>query len=341
MGDEFAIGVVGAGRIGSMHAQLLAGQVAGAQLVVVADALEAPAQAVAHAHGVAATSVAAVIDDPAIDAVAICSPTETHPDLIVAAAEAGKAIFCEKPISLDLGEVERALAATRRAGVALMVGFNRRFDPAHRAVREAVADGRVGDPHLLRITSRDPAPPPLSYAAGSGGLFLDMTIHDFDMARYVAGSEVTEVFARGAIRIVPELAELGDIDTAVVTLVHENGCLTVIDNSRRATYGYDQRVEVLGSRALAASENPLEHTALVADGAGIHRSVLPSFFIERYRSSYLAQWDAFVAALRGGTAPPTTGEDGRAALVLGLAAQRSLAESRPVSPTEIVPLDPS
>ena len=341
MSGDLTIGVVGTGRIGSMHAQLLDGQVAGARLVAVADALEASAHECARAHGVPATSVEAIISDPAIDAVAICSPTETHPDLIVAAAQAGKAVFCEKPISLDLGEVERALAATVRSGTALMIGFNRRFDPSHKAVHDAVASGQVGDPHLLRITSRDPAPPPLAYAAGSGGIFLDMTIHDFDMARYVVGSEVVEVFARGAIRLLPELAELGDVDTAVVTLVHDNGCLTVIDNSRQATYGYDQRVEVLGSRSLAASENPLAHTALFADAGGMRRAVLPSFFIERYRTSYLAQWDAFVAALAGKGPVPTTGADGRAALVLGLAARRSLAENRPVAPTEIAPLDPA
>lgn len=334
MEERLAVAVIGAGRIGSMHAALLSGAVPGARLAGVADAVDDLAERCARAHGVAAASSAALIADERVDAVAICSPTETHPALIIAAAEAGKAIFCEKPISLDLGEVERALAAVASANVPLMVGFNRRFDPAHRSVRDAVAAGALGEPHLARITSRDPSPPPLSYAAGSGGLFRDMTIHDFDMARYVVGAEVTEVYARGAVRLVPELAELGDIDTAVVTLVHANGCLTVIDNSRQATYGYDQRVEVLGPLGMAASENPLLHTGMRADAHGTRHSVLPDFFIERYRLSYLAQWEAFVAALADKTAPPTTGTDGRAALVLGLAAQRSLEENRPVAVAE-------
>ena len=175
----------------------------------------------------------------------------------------------------------------------------------------------------------------MSYARTSGGIFLDMTIHDFDMARYVVGSEVVEVYAAGAVRVVPELAELGDVDTAVVTLWHENECLTVIDNSRRATYGYDQRVEVLGAEALAASENPLVNTALTRDGGGTRLATLPNFFIERYTASYVRQWQAFVAAVSSGEAPPTSGHDGRAALVLGLAAKRSLQERRPVRLAEV------
>ena len=335
MEARLAVAVLGAGRIGSMHAALLSGAVPGARLAGVADTADALAERCAAAHGVAAAPAGDLIADERVDAVAICTPTETHPALIEAAAAAGKAIFCEKPISLDLGEVDRALAAVARAGVPLMVGFNRRFDPAHRSVRDAVSAGELGEPSLARITSRDPAPPPLSYAAGSGGLFRDMTIHDFDMARYVVGSEVTEVYARGAVRLVPELVELGDVDTAVVTLVHANGCLTVIDNSRQATYGYDQRVEVLGPLGMAASENPLPHTGMRADASGLRHSVLSDFFIERYRHSYLAQWEAFVTALADTAVPPTTGADGRAALVLALAAQRSLEEHRPVAVAEL------
>ena len=187
-----------------------------------------------------------------MDAVAICSSTPTHAPLIEQAARAGKAIMCEKPVSLDLAEVDRALAAVTAAGVPFQIGFNRRFDPAHQAVRDAVVAGELGEPHLARISSRDPAPPPLEYSRVSGGLFLDMTVHDFDMARYVTGSEVTEVYATGSARVTPGLSEFGDIDTAVVTLTHENGCLTVIDNSRQAVYGYDQRVEVLGTAGAAS-----------------------------------------------------------------------------------------
>ena len=329
------VGVVGTGRIGRMHAGLLGGQVPGAVLAGVSDAVASLAEEVGGGLGVPALETGHLLADPSVEAVAICAPTDTHVALIVQAAEAGKAIFCEKPISLDLGEVDRALAAVGRSGVHLMVGFNRRFDPSHAAVRQAVVGGTLGPPHLVRITSRDPAPPPMAYARTSGGIFLDMTIHDFDMARFVVGSEVLEVYATGAIRVEPELAELGDVDTAIITLRHENDCLTVIDNSRRASYGYDQRVEVLGAEGLVASDNPLVNTTLVRDAGGTRLSPLPYFFIERYTASYLQQWDAFIAAVRSGVPPPTTGEDGRAALVLGLAAKRSLQEHRPVRTVEV------
>ncbi len=246
------IGVIGVGRIGRMHAELLAREVAGVTLTCVhdplagADDLPVPAVGLDELLG-------------AVDAVAICSSTPTHADLIVAAAQAGKAIFCEKPVSLDLAEVDRALAAVEAAGVPFQIGFNRRFDPAHAAV--AAAD--VGEPQLVRISSRDPAPPPIAYIKASGGIFLDMTIHDFDMARFVAKSEVVEVFARGAVRVDPAIGEAGDVDTAVVVLEHANGCLTTIDNSRQAVYGYDQRVEVFGSTGIAASENPDPMPALL------------------------------------------------------------------------------
>jgi myo-inositol 2-dehydrogenase / D-chiro-inositol 1-dehydrogenase len=329
------VGVIGTGRIGRVHAELLTASVPGAVLAAVSDAVMPLADEVGTALGVPVLETRHLLDNEAIDAVAICAPTDTHVPLLIAAAEAGKAVFCEKPISLDLAEVDRALAEVERTATPLMVGFNRRFDASHAAVHDAVASGALGPPHLARITSRDPGPPPLSYARTSGGIFLDMTIHDFDMARYVVGSEVVEVYAAGAVRVVPELAELGDVDTAVVTLWHENECLTVIDNSRRASYGYDQRVEVLGAQALAASDNPLVNTALTRDANGTRLATLPYFFIERYTASYVRQWEAFVAALGAGEAPPTSGRDGRAALVLGLAAKLSLLERRPVRVAEV------
>jgi myo-inositol 2-dehydrogenase / D-chiro-inositol 1-dehydrogenase len=321
------VGVIGVGRIGRMHADLLDRQIPGATLAAVHDAVPAAAEAVgAHAHA----AVDELLADPAVDAVAICSSTETHADLIVAAARAGKAIFCEKPISLELAEVDRALGAVEAAGVPFQIGFNRRFDPAHQAVHEAVMGGDVGDPQLVRISSRDPAPPPMEYVRGSGGIFLDMTIHDFDMARYVTGSEVVEVFARGAVRIDPAFADAGDVDTAVVTLVHESGCLTAIDNSRQAVYGYDQRVEVFGSRGVATSENPLAHTAVVRTADGASSAALPYFFLERYIPSYVREWEAFVTCVRSGGPSPVSGADARAPLVIGLAAWQSLTEGRPV-----------
>lgn len=330
-----AVGVAGVGRIGRMHASLLAGRVPGLRLAAVCDPVEGLAAEVAGGFGVPALAWEGLLSEQSIDAVAICAPTEAHASMIVEAASADKAIFCEKPVSLELKEVDRALAAVSAAGVPLMVGFNRRFDPSHAAVRDAVVSGVVGPPHLVRITSRDPEPPPASYARGSGGIFLDMTIHDFDMARFVTGSEVAEVYATGAVRVVPELAEMGDVDTALVVLRHVDDCLTMIDNSRRAVYGYDQRVEVFGPGGLAASDNPLTNTCVRRDADGSQLAKLPYFFIERYAESYLRQWEAFGQAVASGSPPPTTGGDGRAALVAGLAAKKSLAEQRPVKVAEV------
>lgn len=325
------VGVIGVGRIGRLHAEVVARRVTGAQLGPVYDVHTPFAAEVADEFGVRrADSVRDVLSSD-VDAVAICSSSDTHVELIIAAAEAGKPIFCEKPISLDLTEIDRALDAVRRAGVPFQVGFNRRFDPAHASVAAAVAAGRVGEPHLVRISSRDPEPPTLEYARVSGGLFLDMTIHDFDMARFVTGSEVVEVFARGAVRVDPRLNDIGDVDTALVTLVHANGCITAIDNSRRAVYGFDQRVEVFGSDGVAASENPNAHTGIVIRATGAERPPLPHFFLERYMASYELEWRAFVDALTAGTPPPVGTQDARAPLVIGLAAWQSLREGQPVS----------
>ncbi|MDQ3391150.1 MAG: inositol 2-dehydrogenase [Actinomycetota bacterium] len=332
------IGILGCGRIGRMHAELLSQRVPGAELAGVYDVIPAAARAVAEQFGVAATaSVDELITADGIDAVAICTSTESHVDMIVAAAGAGLGVFCEKPIALDLKLVDDALAEVERTGVGLHVGFNRRFDPAHRAVHDAVAGGKIGELHLLRITSRDPAPPPLGYIATSGGLFLDMTIHDFDMARFVTGSEVVEVSAAGAARIDPAIAEAGDIDTAAITLSHADGCLTVIDNSRRAVYGYDQRLEAFGSEGLVASENAPAHGAVRHDAAGTHVPPIANFFLDRYTASFVLQWEAFVGCVAERRPPPVTGSDGRATLVIGLAAKRSFAEHRSVAVSEIDP----
>jgi myo-inositol 2-dehydrogenase/D-chiro-inositol 1-dehydrogenase len=330
------VGVIGVGRIGRMHAELLARRIPATSVPAIYDAHAETARSLGEELGV---PVAGSLDEMLggdADALAICSSTNTHVDLIVAAAQAGKAIFCEKPLSLDLGELDRALTAVADAGVPFQIGFNRRFDPAHQSVRDAVASGEVGEPHLVRISSRDPAPPPVEYLRVSGGLFLDMTIHDFDMARYVAGSEVVEVYARGAVRVDPAVGDAGDVDTALITLVHASGCLTAIDNSRQAVYGYDQRVEVFGSRGMAASENPYVHSALVRTAGGTRMATLPYFYLERYVPSYVREWEAFVAALSRGEAPPVGVVDARAPLVIGLAAARSLHEGRPVRVEEVV-----
>lgn len=330
------VGVIGVGRIGRLHAEMLAREVSGAAVTAVYDASPGSARDAADQLGLEpAASTAELLADPGVDAVAICTTTDTHAELIEAAANAGKAIFCEKPVSLELAALDRALAAVRTAGVPFQIGFNRRFDPAHAAVAAAVSDGTVGEPELVRITSRDPAPPPLEYLAGSGGLFLDMTIHDFDMARFVTRRDVVEVYARGAVRVDAGFAAAGDVDTAVVTLVHEGGCLTTIDNSRRAVYGYDQRVEVFGPGGMVGSENPLVHTATVRGREGARGGRIPFFFTERYLASYRREWEAFVAAVTGGLEPPVTVRDARPPLVIGLAAWRSLREGRPVRLDEV------
>jgi myo-inositol 2-dehydrogenase / D-chiro-inositol 1-dehydrogenase len=326
------VGVLGVGRIGRMHARLLSHQVPGAKLGMVYDVDADLAKIVADELDVpAAPTAEELLAAPELDAVAICTSTDTHVDLLVAAAGTGKAIFCEKPISLDLAEVDRALAAIAASGAPLQVGFNRRFDPAHRSVRDAVAADLIGPVHLVRITSRDPAPPPISYIEVSGGIFLDMTVHDFDMARYVTGREVVEVFAQGAVRVDPAIGAAGDLDTVVVTLRHDDGCLTLIDNSRQAAYGYDQRVEAFGAKGAASSANPPSHTGVVLTAEGTHGPPLPHFFLERYTPSYLLQWDSFVRYARDGGPSPVTGADGRAPLAIGLAAWQSVREGRPVT----------
>lgn len=325
------VAVIGCGRIGRMHAELLARRVDDAELTAVYDVVPDAAAAVATRLGVPAAASVDELFDRGVEAVAVCSSTDTHVDLIAAAASAGVATFCEKPLSLSLAEVDRALAAVEAAGTILHVGFNRRFDPAHQAVRDDVAAGRVGELHLVRITSRDPAPPPLDYVRRSGGLFFDMTIHDFDMARYVTGSEVASVHATGASLVDPAIGDAGDIDTAVVVLVHESGCITTIDNSRRAVYGYDQRVEAFGSGGMSASDNPAVHSAWRRDGAGLTAPPIGDFFVDRYEQAYVRQWAAFADAVRTGGPAPIAGPDGRAPLVLAQAALESLSTHRTVA----------
>ena len=330
------IGLLGCGRIGRMHAGLLARQVPGAELAAAYDVVGSAAAAVRSEYGVRCASRAAdLIESDDVDAVAICTSTDTHTDLLVAAAAAGKPAFVEKPLSLDLGEVDRGIAAAQAAGIAVQVGFNRRFDASHRYVRDRVAAGDIGDVHLVRISSRDPAPPPAVLPLEvSGGIFCDMTIHDFDMARFVCGSEATEVYAAGAVLIDEAIGEVGDLDTAVVVCRHANGAISTIDNSRQAVYGYDQRVEAFGSAGMAASDNPPVATAMSRGANGSSGPGLPYFFVERYTPSYVAEWSDFVAMV-GGAPSPCTLADGRASLVMALAAWRSVRERRPVATAEI------
>ncbi len=330
------IGLLGAGRIGRLHAQLIATEVPGLELSAVYDVDPQAAQDVGRALGAyVAGSAEELMSGAFVDAIAICTSTDTHVDLLVAASRGGKPVFLEKPLSLELAEVDRGLAVVEQAGLFVQIGFNRRFDPAHASVRAAIEAGDVGQLHLLRISSRDPAPPPLAYLQASGGIFLDMTVHDFDMARFVTGTEVDDVYALGEVRVDPEIGEAGDLDTAVIAVRHTDRVLTVIDNSRRAAYGFDQRVEAFGSAGMAASHNPLAHTGTVTTESGTRTQPLPHFLVERYVPSYVAEWVAFERAVRDGLPPPVTAADGRAALVLGLAAWRSVRESRVVKAAEI------
>lgn len=337
MKKELTLGLIGAGRIGRLHAGHLAARIPEARLAVVADVNVEAAQACARQWEVSAAVEAyeAVLDRRDVEAVVICSATDTHAEIIEAAAAAGKHIFCEKPIDYDLGRIDRALAAVDEAGVIFQVGFNRRFDANYRRVREAVEQGEIGDPHLLHLVSRDPAPPPLDYVKASGGIFLDMTIHDFDMARFLIGSEVEEVYTAAAVRVDPAIGAAGDLDTAVVVLTFENGVIGTIDNSRQAVYGYDQRVEVFGSGGSIRIDNNYPNTAVVSTAQRVGRDLPLNFFMERYVESYVEEMKAFVASVLDGTPPPVTGRDGRAPVVMGLAARRSYDEHRPVPLAEV------
>jgi len=332
------IGIIGVGRIGRLHAENIVRYVHGAEVVAVADIVEEAARRCAEDLGIprAFADYRAILEDKTTDAILICTSTDTHAEIIRAAAAARKHIFCEKPLALDLSEIDAALAAVEEAGVILQVGFNRRFDPNFRRLKELLAKGAIGRPWLLKITSYDPAPPPVSYIRVSGGIFLDMTIHDFDMARFLLG-EVEEVFASGSVLVGPEIGEMGDVVTAVVTLRFESGALGVITNCRKATYGYDQRIEVLGEKGALFAENPRPFTAILANEAGYCTSPLYHFFVERYREAYIAEMEAFVAAIKEGKEPPVTGWDGKIPVVMGYAAQKSFAERRPVKLKEVDP----
>ncbi len=331
------VGVIGAGRIGRIHTENLVTRIPDVEVVAVADVRREAAQEVAARWHIphALDDYHTLLSDPLVEAVVICSSTDTHTPIIQEAAAAGKHIFCEKPIDVDLDRIDAALAAVKAAGVKLQVGFNRRFDPSFRKVYEVVRAGKIGSPHILRITSRDPEPPSLDYVRVSGGIFLDMTIHDFDMARYLMGSEVTEVYVAGEVLVDPRIGEAGDLDTAVITLRFANGALGVIDNSRRAVYGYDQRVEVFGSEGMVAADHRTPDSHLLADVHGIHTAKPLYFFLERYTESFVAEMRAFVQSLREDTPPPVGGEDGRQAVVVALAARKSWKEGRPVSLSEV------
>ena len=276
-----------------------------------------------------------ILNDPEIDAVLICSSTDTHSKYIIEAAHAGKHIFCEKPIDYDLEKVHAAINAAKEAGVKLQIGFCRRFDHNHRAVYDMVRDGKVGKVNIIKISSRDPEPPPVSYVKVSGGIFYDMMIHDFDMARFLAGSEVTEVNAVGSVLVDPGIGEAGDVDTALVTLKFANGAIGVIDNSRKAVYGYDQRVEVFGSEGCAEDQNDTPNTAVLSTADGAVHGVAYKVMWDRYTGAFVAEMQAFADAVINDKETPVTGEDGLYPVLMAAAATKSLHEGRPVKISEI------
>jgi len=341
MGRKVNLGLIGAGRIGKVHAETIAFRIPEATLAAVADPnLDAARELSARCGCPRAVSAAdELLSDTALDAVLICSSTNTHADLVIQAARARKHIFCEKPIDYSLEKIDRVLAEVREAGVKLQIGFNRRFDANFQRVHRAVASGEIGAPHRIHIVSRDPGPPPISYVKVSGGMFLDMTIHDFDMARFLIRSEVREVFTAAAVRIDPEIGAAGDVDTAMIVLSFENGVIGSIDNCRRAPYGYDQRVEVLGSKGSIATENCYPNTAVVSTEDSVRRDLPLNFFMDRYLESFARELRAFVDAVGNDTPTPVTGLDGRAPVVMALAARKSYDEHRPVALHEVAPAD--
>jgi myo-inositol 2-dehydrogenase/D-chiro-inositol 1-dehydrogenase len=334
--NKVKIAVIGTGRMGSVHCRNIARLIPEADLVALCDIRLEVAQAVADELGVprVVADYKELLANPSIQAVLIASSTPTHAFMIKDAALAGKQIFCEKPLAMDLGEIDEALAAVDKAGVKLQVGFNRRFDKSYQRVHEIVASGEIGRPCILRITDRDPDFPSMEFLRASGGIFLDLSIHDFDMARFQIG-EVDEIYATGNVLINPELNEFGDLDTDVIILRFKNGVVGAIDNSRKAVYGYDQRLEVFCSNGTAMADNEKETTTVKGGTGGMVSAKPPYFFMQRYAPCYVEEVRQFVVCVRDDKPTPTTGADGRAAVVLGHAAWKSYRENRPVKISEI------
>jgi myo-inositol 2-dehydrogenase/D-chiro-inositol 1-dehydrogenase len=336
---ELRIGLIGIGRIGKLHGVNLMRSVQGARVEAAAETMLNDE----HRKWAAELGIEKLYKDPMdimgdrdIDAVFICSSTDTHADLIIKAAESGKQIFCEKPIHTEIPKIKEALEAVKKAGVKLQIGFVRRFDHNHKKVRDVVASGRLGKPHVVKITSRDPEGPPLSYIAVSGGIFFDMTIHDFDMARYLSGSEAAEVTAYGAVLIDEQYKQYGDVDTAIVMMKFENGALGVIDNSRAARYGYDQRTEVHCDKGCVQVANDLNDTSMISTAEGVVYEKPTWFFLERYNNAFISEAQSFVDALRNNKPVPVDGNDGIQSVYIAIAAAKSLREGRPVKLAEVI-----
>ena len=333
------VGIIGAGRIGKVHTESICNYVRNAKIKTVADPfLSEATEKWLKSMGVENTSkdYHDILNDPEIDAVLICSSTNTHSPISLEAIAAGKHVFCEKPIDHDLGKIKQVVEALKGSNIKYQVGFNRRHDHNFAAVKQAVVDGKVGDVHIIKITSRDPEPPSAEYAAVSGGMFLDMTIHDFDMVRFLAGCDAEEIYVQSAVLVDPAIGEAGDVDTAVITMKMENGAIAVIDNSRRAAYGYDQRAEVFGSKGMVATANDTLSTAVLSNADGVTGEKPLYFFLERYMQSFATEVKGFINAIENDTDTLVGVEDGLKPVLMGIAAKKSVEEHRPVKLSEIV-----
>ncbi len=332
------LGIIGAGRIGKVHTESICNYVRNARIKTVADPYmseETRTWLLKMGVGGTCADYHEILNDPEIDAVLICSSTNTHSEISLEAIAAGKHVFCEKPIDHDLGRIKKVLTALEGSGLKYQVGFNRRHDHNFAAVKKAITDGKVGDVHIIKITSRDPEPPSAEYAAVSGGMFLDMTIHDFDMVRFLAGCEAEEIYTQAAVLVDPAIGEAGDVDTAVITMKMENGAIAVIDNSRRAAYGYDQRAEVFGSLGMAATANDTPSTVVLSNAEGVTGEKPLYFFLERYMQSFATEVRGFVDAIENDTDTAVGARDGLMPVLMGIAAKKSLDEHRPVKLSEI------
>ena len=325
MSKKLKIGIIGAGRIGKLHANNLVNRVPDAELVAISDVYAPAAKELAEKLNVPNwyDDYHKILENPDVEAVFICSSTDTHSPISIEAARAGKHIFCEKPIDHDLDKIKVVLEEVKKAGVKYQVGFNRRFDRNFKHVHEVVQSGGIGDVQIVKVTSRDPEAPPLSYVKVSGGIFVDMTIHDFDMVRYLSGSEVTEVSAVGACLVNPEIGEAGDVDTCIITLRFANGALGVIDNSRQAVYGYDQRIEVFGSKGCVTADNETPNNTTLYTADGVTKEKPLWFFLERYNDAFIAEENAFVDACLNDHPTAVGAFDGLQPVRIAIAAKES------------------
>lgn len=332
------IGIIGAGRIGHVHAQSITYSVPNARIKAIADPfMDDKTAAWAKSLGIANTTkdYKEIIKDPEIDAVLICSSTNTHAPISIEAIKAGKHVFCEKPIDLELSKIQEVADTLKNSNVKYQVGFNRRFDHNFKALREAVHDGKIGKVQICKVTSRDPEPPSPAYVAVSGGLFLDMTIHDFDMVSYLCDSGIEEVYVEAACTVDPAIGKAGDVDTAIILLKMGNGSLAVIDNCRKSVYGYDQRAEVFGTKGMIANANDSDSNAVLSTVDGVIGEKPQWFFLQRYMNSYTEEMQQFIQCIEKDLPTPTTLKDGYKAVAAGLAAKKSAAEHRPVKVSEI------